>query len=67
MQVVMTAISGSARVTASAMSVDNVSGDTHVFALLPVVGTGAPNVSAVAPVVTTPKPVDLPRHRSVRH
>lgn len=66
-QVVVAAISGSARVTASAMSVDNVSGDTHVFALLPVVGTGAPNVSAVAPVVTTPKPVDLPRHRGVRH
>ena len=66
-QVVMTAISGSARVTASAMSVDNVSGDTHVFSLLPVVGTGAPNVSAVAPVITAPKPVDLPRHRSVRH
>src|SRR5436309_3574103 len=38
-QVVVTATSGSARVTASTMSIDNVSGDTHVFALLPVVGT----------------------------
>ena len=66
-QVVVAATSGSARVTASAMSIDNVSGDTHVFALLPVVGTGAPNVSTIAPVVTTPKPVDLPRHRGVRH
>jgi sugar lactone lactonase YvrE len=66
-QVVVSATSGSARVTSSAMSIDNVSGDTHVFALLPVVGTGAPNVSTVAPVVTLPKPVDPPRHRGVRH
>ena len=66
-QVVVVATSGSARVTASAMSVDNVSGDTHVFALLPVVGTGTPNVTAVAPVVTAPKPAADPRHRAVKH
>ncbi len=66
-QVVVTATSGSARVTASAMSVDNVSGDTHVFALLPVVGTGTPNVVAVAPVITPPPPSSLPRHRGVKH
>lgn len=66
-QVVVTATSGSARVTASAMSIDNVSGDTHVFSLLPVVGTGTPNVVAVAPVVTPPAPGSPPRHRSVKH
>jgi sugar lactone lactonase YvrE len=66
-QVVVTATSGTARVTASAMSIDNVSGDTHVFALLPVVGTGTPNVVAVAPVVTPPPPPSTPRHRGVRH
>jgi sugar lactone lactonase YvrE len=66
-QVVVTATSGSARVTASAMSIDNVSGDTHVFALLPVVGTGTPNVVAVAPVITPPAPASPPRHRSVKH
>ncbi|MEA2163084.1 MAG: trimeric autotransporter adhesin [Thermoanaerobaculia bacterium] len=66
-QVVVVATSGSARVTASAMSVDNVSGDTHVFALLPVVGAGTPNVTAVAPVVTAPKPAADPRHRAVKH
>ena len=65
-QVVMAAVSGSARVTASAMSIDNVSGDTHVFSLLPVVGTGTPNVVAVAPVVTPPAPASAPRRRSVR-
>jgi sugar lactone lactonase YvrE len=66
-QVVVTATKGTARVTASAMSVDNVSGDTHVFALLPVVGTGPPNVSTVAPVVTPPTPAETPRRRAVRH
>lgn len=66
-QVVVTATSGSARVTASAMSVDNVSGDTHVYALLPVVGTGTPNVVAVAPVITPPPPASTPRHRGVKH
>jgi hypothetical protein len=49
------------------MSIDNVSGDTHVFALLPVVGTGPPNVVAVAPVITAQPPASTPRHRSVRH
>jgi sugar lactone lactonase YvrE len=66
-QVVVTAISGSARVTASAMSVDNVSGDTHVFALQPVVGTGSPNVTAVAPVIIPPKPAEPARRRAARH
>jgi len=66
-QVVVTATSGSARVTASAMSVDNVSGDTHVFSLLPVVGTGTPNVVSVAPVITPPSPASGPRRRSVKH
>jgi sugar lactone lactonase YvrE len=66
-QVVATATSGSARVTASAMSIDNVSGDTHVFSLLPVVGTGTPNVVAVAPVITPQPPTSTPRHRGVKH
>ncbi len=66
-QIVVTAASGGARVTASAMSVDNVSGDTHVFALQPVVGSGTPNVVAVAPVVTAPAAPAPPRHRGVRH
>jgi len=66
-QVVVTATSGSARVTASAMSIDNASGDTHVFSLLPVVGTGTPNVVTIARVVTPPAPTSSPRHRSVKH
>lgn len=66
-QVIVSATRGSARVTASAMSIDNVSGDTHVFALLPAVGTGSPNVSTVAPVLTAPKPADPTRRRPVRH
>jgi hypothetical protein len=52
-------------VAASAVSIDNQSGDTKVFALTPVVGSGNPNISFATPVVTQqPQPG---RHRSVHH
>jgi sugar lactone lactonase YvrE len=65
-QVVVTAVTGNARVSAAVVSVDNQTGDTKAFPLAPAVGSGTPNVSFVAPVVTT-KPAPSPRHRGVRH
>ena len=65
-QIVVTAISGTARVSAAAVSVDNQNGDTKAFPLLPAVGSGSPNVSFVAPVLTTQPPASQ-RHRVVKH
>jgi hypothetical protein len=62
---VVTAVAGSARVAAAAMSVDNQSGDTRVVPLLPAVGSGVPNISVVTPVVNqTPPPT---RRRAIGH
>jgi hypothetical protein len=65
-QVVVTAVSGNARVSAAAVSIDNQSGDTKTFALTPAVGSGTPNVSFVAPVLTTTPP-PASRHRAIKH
>jgi hypothetical protein len=64
-EVVVTATGGSARVAASAVSIDNQSGDTKVFALTPMVGSGNPNINFATPVVTQQPPPA--RHRSVHH
>ena len=61
----MTATAGNARVAASAVSIDNQSGDTKVFALTPVIGSGNPNINFATPVVSAqPAPS---RRRGVRH
>jgi len=63
--VAVIATAGSARVTVSAISVDNRTGDTKVFPLTPSVGSataGGVSFSAVPPA--TPVPV---KRRAVRH
>jgi sugar lactone lactonase YvrE len=65
-QCVVTAKSGNARVSASAIAIDNVTGATQVIALAPSVGSATPSVSLVTPVITT-NPTPAPRRRSVRH
>ena len=57
----VTARSGNARIAASAVSTDNVSGDVKVFALQPATGSGSPNTSLVSPVQAPP----APRRRAV--
>ena len=64
-EVVVTASGGSARVAATAVSIDNKSGDTKLIALVPAVGSGNANVSFTAPV--TQSPPAQPRRRGVRH
>jgi hypothetical protein len=63
-EVVVIATGGSARVAASAVSIDNVSGDTKVFALTPVVGSGNANIQFATPVLTGPPAY---RGRAVHH
>jgi len=63
-QVVVTASAGSARVAATAVSIDNRTGDTKVFALAPSVGSATPSVSLAAPVL--PAPPSGGRRRAVR-
>ncbi len=65
-QVAVTATAGNARVAATAVSIDNQTGDTKVFPLTPTVGSGTPNISFVTPVVNQP-PTAPPRRRGVRH
>jgi hypothetical protein len=66
-QCVVTAKSGNARVAASAVRIDNVTGDTKVVALQPNVGSASPSDSLVTPVqVNAPAPAP-PRRRGVRH
>jgi sugar lactone lactonase YvrE len=64
-EVVVTAVSGSARIAAMAVSVDNGNGDTKTYPLVPVVGSGATTskVAAVSPQT----PATPPRRRSARH
>jgi len=64
---VVTATAGSARVAASAVSIDNQTGDTKMYGLAPVIGSGNPNVQFAAPVVTQQPPSVPARRRSVRH
>jgi sugar lactone lactonase YvrE len=51
MQCVVIARGGNARVAATAVSVDNVSGETKAFALAPVAGSASPSTSIVEPVL----------------
>ncbi len=67
-ELVVTATAGNARVAASAVSIDNGTGDTKMLALAPVVGSGNPNITFVTPVVTEqPPPANPARRRSVKH
>ena len=64
-QCVVTAVSGPARVAASAVSTDNASGDTKIYQLMPSVGSATPSVSLVTPsIVSVPS---TGKHRGVRH
>ncbi len=64
-EVVVTATTGSARISATAVSIDNSTGDTKMIALQPAIGAGSADVSFTAPVIQQPAgPI---RHRSVRH
>jgi len=65
-QCVVTAKSGNAKVSASAVAIDNATGATQVIALAPSVGSATPSISLVTPVITT-TPAPVPRRRSVRH
>lgn len=65
-EVVVTAMSGTAQVAASAVSIDNVTGATKVVPLAPAIGSGNPNINFAAPVLNTPPPPP-PRHRAVGH
>jgi sugar lactone lactonase YvrE len=64
-QVVVIAKGGGAKVAATAVSIDNASGETKAFALEPVAGSATPRVSLVEPVLPT---IALPgRRRTARH
>ncbi|HEY2090390.1 MAG TPA: hypothetical protein VGJ81_00745 [Thermoanaerobaculia bacterium] len=65
-QCVVTAQSGSARVSATAISIDNVTGATQAIALTPTAGSASPSVSLVTPVFIN-SPTSPPRRRAVRH
>ena len=65
MQVVVTATGGSAKVAASAVSVEQ-TGETKVFALAPSVGSASPSITLVAPVVPT-GPAPTTRRRVAGH
>lgn len=62
-QVVVVATSGSARVAATAIAVDNRTGDTQAHALAP--GSALPSVSVVTPIIPTSTPVT--RRHAVGH
>jgi hypothetical protein len=64
-QVVVTATGGTARVAATAVSIDNKTGDTKMVSLAPSIGSGNPNVNFTAPVIPQSPPPT--RHRGVRH
>ena len=53
-EVVVTATAGTASIAASAVSIDNRTGDTRMVALTPAVGSGNPSISFVVPVINTP-------------
>ena len=55
-QCVVTARSGTAKIAATAVRIDNVSGDAKVIALQPSVGSAAPSDSLVTPVPTSAPP-----------
>jgi len=65
-QCVVTAQSGNARVSATAVGIDNVTGATQVIALTPTAGSATPSVSLVTPVIVNTPPSNS-RRRAVRH
>ena len=65
-QVVVTATGGTARVAATAVSIDNKTGDTKMVSLAPSIGSGNPNVTFTAPVIPQSPPPPT-RHRGARH
>jgi hypothetical protein len=65
-QVAVVGASGTARIAASAVSIDNRTGDTKVFALVPTVGSSNPGHTLVS-VVTPPPAAANPKRRGVRH
>ncbi|HEY6137405.1 MAG TPA: SMP-30/gluconolactonase/LRE family protein [Thermoanaerobaculia bacterium] len=62
-QVVVTATAGNATLAATAVAIDNASGDTKTFQLVPTVGSGTPNISFTAPVLTQPPSTSGPPPR----
>ncbi|HYS54496.1 MAG TPA: hypothetical protein VER58_12130 [Thermoanaerobaculia bacterium] len=66
-ELVVTATAGSAKVAASAVSIDNQTGATRMTALAPVVGSGNPNINFATPVVTEQPPAVPTRRRGVHH
>jgi sugar lactone lactonase YvrE len=65
-QVVVTATVGNATIAATAVAIDNASGDTKTFQLVPTTGSGTPNISFTAPVLNQPT-ASPPRHRAAKH
>lgn len=64
-QVVVIARGGSAKVAATAVSIDNATGETKAFALAPVQGSASPSVSLVEPVLPR---ITIPgKRRTVGH
>jgi sugar lactone lactonase YvrE len=64
-QCVVTASTGTAQIAASLLSIDNQTGETRVFPMVPVSGSASPSISVVTPVN-----LQLPgngKKRSVRH
>jgi hypothetical protein len=64
-EVVVTATAGNATIAATAVAIDNASGDTKTFQLVPAIGSGTPNISFTAPVLTQPS-APPPRRRAVK-
>ncbi len=64
-EVVVTATAGTASIAASAVSIDNVTGDTRMVSLTPAVGSGNPSISFVTPVINAPTAPN--RHRVAAH
>ena len=66
-QVVVTATGGGARLSATALSINNTTGVAQSYALTPAVGSGTPNIVFVSPAVTPGSAPTLPRRRIVGH
>jgi hypothetical protein len=64
-QCVVTASTGAAQVAASLLSIDNNTGETRVFAMVPVSGSASPSISVVTPVnLQVPEPG---KRRATKH
>ncbi|HET7711752.1 MAG TPA: hypothetical protein VFL80_07455, partial [Thermoanaerobaculia bacterium] len=65
-QVVVTAVSGGARVAASAVSIDNRTGDTKLHSLAPSAGSGSTGTTLVTAVPPPPPTAQPGRRRATR-